>query len=46
MFEINMYNCIYSIKYTKYEFHDSIYILKFWTEKQAIKKTFLFFIQF
>ena len=28
---------------TMYDFHDSTDTLKFWTEKQAINKTFLFF---
>ena len=31
---------------TMYDFHDSTNALKFWTEKQAINKTFLFFIWF
>ena len=29
---------------TMYDFHDSTDTLKFWTEKRAINKTFLFFI--
>ena len=31
---------------TMYDFHDSTDTLKFWTEKRAINKTFLFFIWF
>ena len=31
---------------TMYDFHNSTDNLTFWTEKWAIKKTFLFFIQF
>ena len=31
---------------TMYNFHDSTDTLKFWTEKRAINKTFLFFIWF
>ena len=31
---------------TMYDFHNSTDTLKFWTEKVAIKKTFLIFIRF
>ena len=31
---------------TMYDFHNSTDTLKFWTEKRAINKTFLFFIRF
>ena len=29
---------------TIYDFHDSTYTLKFWTERQAINKTFVFYL--
>ena len=32
--------------YTVYDFHNSTDTLKFWTEKRAINKTFLYFIWF
>ena len=37
---------MYLVLCTMYDFHDSTDTLKFWTEKQAINNTFLYFIWF
>ena len=37
--------CNFQVGCTMYDFHNSTDTLKFWTEKWAINKTFLFFIR-
>ena len=45
--EVRFLNQRHKAKYgTMYDFHDSTDTLKFWTEKRASHKTFLFFIRF
>ena len=44
--QVNIDILLYILNGTMYDFHNATDTLKFWTEKRAINKTFLFFIRF